>query len=98
MQNPRHKEAKDIPGAVKKLLALCLALTASSTLAKAQTAGTYQITNIISDGSVPALVTNPHFINPWGISIGSEFWINTQATGLDYVASTSGTIPFTVTI
>ena len=95
MQNLRHIEPK---GAIKKFLALCLALTASSSLAYAQTAGTYQATNIISDGSVPALVTDPHFINPWGISIGSDFWINTQATGLDYVALTSGTIPFTVTI
>jgi hypothetical protein len=98
MQNPRYTETKGATGPVNKFLALCLALTASSVLATAQTAGTYQITNIISDGSVPALVTDPHFINPRGISIGSDFWINTQATGLDYVALTSGTIPFTVTI
>jgi hypothetical protein len=98
MQNPRHTEPKGVTGIVVKLLALCLALTALSSLAKAQTAGTYQVTNIISDGSVPALATDPHFINPWGISIGKDFWINTESTGLDYVALTSGTIPFTVTI
>ena len=98
MQNHRLPELTGAKTAFNKLLTLCLVLVASSSLATAQTAGTYQVTNIISDGSVPALVTDPHFINPWGISIGKDFWINTEATGLDYVALTAGTIPFTVTI
>jgi hypothetical protein len=98
MQNPSYTGPKGATGIIRRFLALCLALTALSGLAIAQTAGTYQVTNIISDGSVPALATDPHFINPWGISIGADFWINTQATGLDYVALTSGSIPFTVTI
>ena len=82
----------------KSLFALSLAATGLCLPAAAQSGGAFNVTNIISDGSVPALVTDPHFINPWGISIGQDFWINTQATGLDYVALTSGTIPFTVTI
>ena len=64
----------------------------------AQTAGSYQSANLISDGSVTAAVTDPQFINPWGVSVGPAFWINTQATGLDYVATATGTIPFKVTI
>ncbi len=98
MQDHRHTAVTAATAIGKRLFALCLGLAATAGVASAQTAGTYQVTNIISDGSVPALVTDPHFINPWGISIGKDFWINTQATGLDYVALTTGAIPFTVTI
>jgi hypothetical protein len=83
---------------VKKLFALLLATSSLTAAASAQTAGSYQTTNILSDGSVTATVTDPQFINPWGVSIGPAFWINTQATGLDYVATATGTIPFKVTI
>lgn len=98
MQNYRHRESSGVRATCKRLLALCLALTASSGLAFGQAAGTYQITNLISDGSVPAITTDPNFVNPWGISIGSDFWINTAATGFDYVALTNGTIPFKVVV
>src|SRR5580698_9746064 len=98
MQSYRHRESSGVRATCKRLLALCLALTASSALAFAQAAGTYQITNLISDGSVPAITTDPNFVNPWGISIGSDFWINTAATGFDYVALTNGTIPFKVVV
>ena len=66
--------------------------------AGAQTAGTYVTTNILSDGSVQALATDPKFVNPWGLSIGRDFWVNAAATGLDYVALTTGAIPFKVVI
>ena len=82
----------------KNLLALLLAASSLTAAARAQTAGSYQATNILSDGSVTASVTDPQFINPWGVSVGPAFWINTQATGLDYVATATGTIPFKVTI
>jgi hypothetical protein len=82
----------------KNLLALLLAASSFGVAASAQTAGSYQATNILSDGSVTATVTDPQFINPWGVSVGPAFWINTQATGLDYVATATGTIPFKVTI
>jgi uncharacterized protein (TIGR03118 family) len=77
----------------------CLALLlAAGSLASAQQATTYKQTNIISDGAVPALVTDPKFVDPWGISIGQAFWINTNVTGLDYVNDASGNIAFKVTI
>jgi hypothetical protein len=82
----------------KTLLALLLGASSLSTLATAQTAGSYQATNLISDGSVTAAVTDPQFINPWGVSVGPAFWINTQSTGLDYVATATGSIPFKVVI
>ena len=87
-----------IQSSVKNLLALLLAASSLTVAALAQTAGSYQATNILSDGSVTAAVTDPQFINPWGVSVGPAFWINTQATGLDYVATATGTIPFKVTI
>ena len=34
--------------------------------AAAQTAGTYLVTNIVSDGSVPAITMDPGFINALG--------------------------------
>ena len=83
---------------VKTLLTLLLGASSLSAVANAQTAGSYQATNLISDGSVTAAVTDPQFINPWGVSVGPAFWINTQATGLDYVATATGSIPFKVTI
>ena len=66
--------------------------------ALAQTAGTYQVTNILSDGYVPALATDPKFIDPWGVSIGQAFWINTNVTGLNFVSKTDGSTVFKVTV
>lgn len=83
---------------VKNFLALLLATSSITVAASAQTAGSYQTTNLISDGSVTAAVTDPQFINPWGVSVGTTFWINTQVTGLDFVATATGTVPFKVTI
>jgi uncharacterized protein (TIGR03118 family) len=67
--------------------------------APAQTAGTYAVTNVVSDGSVPATTMNPNFINPWGVSNSATFWISTQGTGLNYVVpAATGAISFMVTI
>src|SRR5271169_5243637 len=52
----------------------------------AQTAGTYAVTNLVSDGSVPATTMDANFINPWGIA-NATFWINAQGTGYTYVIS-----------
>ena len=71
------------------LLAIAIVLPAA-----AQTAGTYVVTNLVSDGSVPATITDPNFINPWGVT-NSTFWVNTQATGLDYVIAPTNFPPFT---
>ena len=61
-------------------------------------AQSYKVTNIISDGSVTANLTDPNFINPWGISASPTWWINAQGSGLDYVVAAAGTIAFKVTI
>lgn len=84
----------------KASFAILLGAAVSCGMAAAQTAGAYQATNIISDGSVSAAATDPNFVNPWGISDapGQVFWINTNATGLDYLATPTGSIPFKVII
>ncbi len=61
-------------------------------------AQSYKVTNILSDGSVPANLTDPNFINPWGVSASPTWWINAQGTGLDYVTAAAGTIAFKVSI
>ncbi|HWW98754.1 MAG TPA: TIGR03118 family protein [Edaphobacter sp.] len=65
---------------------LALSLLAIALPAAAQTAGTYAVTNLISDGSVTAPITDPHFINPWGVT-NATFWISAQGSGLSYVIS-----------
>jgi uncharacterized protein (TIGR03118 family) len=72
---------------------LTMSLLAISLSAAAQTAGTYTVSNLVSDGSVPATITDPNFINPWGVT-NATFWINTQGTGLDYVLSPTNFPPF----
>src|SRR5580698_2434677 len=77
----------------RNILASCL-IAAMALPAAAQTAGTYTVSNLVSDGSVPATLTDPNFINPWGVT-NATFWINTQATGFDYVVSPTNFPPFT---
>ncbi len=78
----------------RRFFAACLMAAAVTVTATAQTAGTYTVSNLISDGSVPATITDANFINPWGVTNGT-FWINTQGTGLDYVVAATNFPPFT---
>src|SRR3954451_4239851 len=82
----------------KHLRSFFSVLLAAASLAGAQQATTYKQTNIISDGAVPALVVDPNFVDPWGVSIGQEFWINANVTGFNYVTDASGNIQFKATI
>ena len=67
--------------------ALFLVLSACST--HAQIAGAYKVTNLVSDGSVPATVMDSSFVNPWAMSVSGTWWISTANTGLNYVVSSS---------
>jgi uncharacterized protein (TIGR03118 family) len=63
--------------------------------ALAQTSSTYVQTNIISDGgpgSVPALVTDPTLINPWGVSVGPAIWIDKAGSGSVAVNTAAGAL------
>jgi len=67
--------------------------------APAQVAGAYKVTNLISDGSVPATVTDSSFLNPWAMSVSATWWISTANTGLNYVvSSTTSTVSFKVVV
>src|ERR1700722_17925395 len=79
--------------AAKTFAVLLFTAATLSLPAAAQTAGTYSVTNLVSDGSVPATVTDANFINPWGVT-NATFWVNTQGTGLDYVLSPTNFPPF----
>jgi uncharacterized protein (TIGR03118 family) len=87
--NPTHQKPR-----TRNILTAFLLATAVAIPAAAQSAGTYTVTNLISDGSVPATITDANFINPWGVT-NATFWINTQGTGLDYVIAPTNFPPFT---
>ena len=78
--------------------AAVLTLSIATLSGVAQTAGSYSLTNIISDGYVTATITDPGFIDPWGISGPSDFWIDTAVTGYSYVNFANGAIQFKATI
>jgi hypothetical protein len=80
----------------KALFALLLG--AVSAFASAQTGNSYQLTNLISDGSVNASITDPNLINPWGIGIGSTVWISGEKSGREIVTTATGTEKFDVNI
>src|SRR3954463_8745875 len=52
------------------------------TSASAPDAAGYVQTNLVSDIDGLAQATDPHLVNPWGVSFnpGSPFWVSNQAT------------------
>ena len=68
--------------------------------APAHAAG-FLVTNLVSDGSVPAATIDPALINPWGISYGptSPFWVSDNNSGVSTLyTGAGGKVPLTVTI
>ncbi len=64
-------------------------------------ATSFDVTNLVSDGFVPAVTVDPALINPWGVAYGpaSPFWISDNGTGVTTLYNGSGAkIPLTVTI
>ena len=61
----------------------------------------FNVTNLVSDGSVPAVTIDPSLINPWGMSSSptSPFWVSDNNAGVSTLYNGSGTkIGLTVTI
>lgn len=83
--------------ATLRMAGLLAAAMASSSLL-AQTAGTYQVTPIISDVAIPGATPtiDPGFIDPWGVSGGNTLWIDTAVTGFSYLSSVAGVINPTI--
>jgi uncharacterized protein (TIGR03118 family) len=62
---------------------------------------TFAVTNLVSDGSVPAVTTDPDLKNPWGVSFAptSPFWVSDNGTGLSTLYNgAGGKLGLTVTI
>ena len=60
-----------------------------------------QVTNLVSNGAVPAVTTDPNLVNPWGLSRSptSPFWVSDNGTGVSTLYNGTGTkVPLTVTI
>ena len=74
------------------LAALCITIIACAGTARAGLR--LDQTNLISDGFVPAQVTDPNLINPWGVSFSSTspFWISENGNGLSSVDKVNGGI------
>jgi uncharacterized protein (TIGR03118 family) len=96
------KSRKKTTRAISRVFAaFTLSVAILSLQTAAQTSGAYQVTNLISDGSVPAAFTDPNFLNPWGISASGTWWINTANTGFSYVVGSTapvGSIKFKVIV
>src|SRR6185369_13536539 len=79
---------------MKKSLLRLTVSTALSLIAKVACFGQhYNQTNLVSNTSGVAAVTDPQLINPWGISrgSGSPWWISDNATGFSTLYNGAGT-------
>jgi uncharacterized protein (TIGR03118 family) len=67
------------------------AVTVSCFAGAAKAAVSFEQTNLVSDGSVPAVIKDSSFLNPWGISESpkSPFWVSVNGSGV----STLYTVP-----
>ncbi len=63
-----------------------------ATLGGAACAQQFSVTNLVSDGSVPAVTVDPLLVNPWGISFSptGDFWVSDNATGFSTLYNTGG--------
>jgi uncharacterized protein (TIGR03118 family) len=74
-------------------------LTIAAAICSPLIAQSYKVTNLISDGFVPATITDAGFLNPWAITPTGTWWINTANTGASYVVpSATGTISFKIVV
>jgi uncharacterized protein (TIGR03118 family) len=84
---------------VAALMCLVVAVLAAAAVCLPAGAQSYKVTNIISDGSVPAPVMDANFLNPWAMSTSGTWWISAANSGYNYVVpATTGTISFKVIV
>ncbi|HSZ53088.1 MAG TPA: TIGR03118 family protein [Caulobacteraceae bacterium] len=80
---------------------LAASLAAAAALGPGATAHAVTVTNLVSDGTVPAAWIDPNLINPWGIAYapGGPFWVSDNNSGLSTLYNTGGKpLPLVVTI
>jgi len=92
---PASQRSKTLYNTSRYLLAASLLALPLS--APAQTSA-YVQTNIISDGAVSAMQTDPTLVNPWGVSIGPQFWIDSPGSGFSLVENADGVKDFAVAV
>jgi uncharacterized protein (TIGR03118 family) len=64
-------------------------------------ARSYTVTNLVSDGFVPAATIDPDLVNPWGLAYGptSPIWVNDNGKGVTTIYTGAGAkIPLTVKV
>jgi uncharacterized protein (TIGR03118 family) len=82
----------------------CLALVLGAVslgAGRAAVAGSYTVHNLVSNGSVPADLTDPSLVNGWGIAASSTspWWVSDNGTGLSTLYTGAGAkIALTVTV
>ncbi|MEO8812202.1 MAG: TIGR03118 family protein [Caulobacteraceae bacterium] len=77
------------------------ALLAALATAGAAHAERFRVTNLVSDGFVPAATIDPNLINPWGISYAptGPFWVSDNNSGVSTLYDgAGGKVPLTVNI
>jgi uncharacterized protein (TIGR03118 family) len=82
-------------------IALLLPMSLQSATAAGPRAGFYKVTPLVSDLPGVAAFTDPHLVNPWGISYAPSgpFWVSDNGTGLSTVYESNGMpTPTVVTI
>jgi uncharacterized protein (TIGR03118 family) len=86
---------------MKMFLSLATAASLALSVGSFAYAQHYTQVNLVSNASGVAPVTDPHLVNPWGLSrtSGSPWWISDNGTGLSTLYNGAGAInPLVVTI
>jgi hypothetical protein len=86
---------------MKTFLSLASVVLLASFVGPFASAQHYTQVNLVANVSGVAPVTDPHLINPWGLSrtSGSPWWISDNGTGLSTLYNGAGAItPLVVTI
>jgi uncharacterized protein (TIGR03118 family) len=86
---------------MKKQLGLAAAASLALSIGSFANAQNYTQVNLVANTSGVAPVTDPHLVNPWGISrtSSSPWWISDNGTGLSTLYNGAGAInPLVVTI
>lgn len=83
-RNPTSNNLHRFRSAALAVAAFTLAASCSPAIGQT-TGGVHQVTNILSDGYVPATNTDPNFVDPWGVAGTKTLWIDTAVTGYSYV-------------
>jgi uncharacterized protein (TIGR03118 family) len=76
-----------------------LVLSATTSWSAGGPKNSYTKTNLVSDVPGRAAFTDPNLVNPWGLTIGNEFWVSNNGTGTSTLYGLDGEpFPLVVTI